>query len=63
MVKNVSEDLVKVMVDYYGKPIKERADIDVGNFELIYRGMRAVDTFVPAYGLNLICEGKKIIFK
>ena len=60
MVKSVSEDVVKVMVDYYGAPKKQRSKVDVGSFELVYRGLKAVDAVVPLYGVNLICEGKKM---
>lgn len=63
MVKSVSEDVVKVMVDYYGTNKKERSKVDVGNFELLYRGMKASDAFVPLYGVNLVCEGKKMKLK
>jgi len=60
LVKQVSEDIVKVMVDYYGTNKKKRAGIDTGGFQLIHKGKKSVDGTIPLYGVNLICEVKKI---
>ncbi len=60
MVKQVSEDIAKVMVDYYGTHKRKRAGIDTGGFVLLKKGKKAADAAIPLYGVNLVCEGKKI---
>ena len=60
LVKDVSEDIVKVIVDYYGTQKKRRSEISTGKFELLKKRNNPVDSFMPLYSVNLICEGKKI---
>lgn len=56
----MSEDIVKVMVDYYGTPKSKRSGTDTGGFERIHKGMKCSDLPVGVLGLNLVCRGKKI---
>lgn len=54
-MKKVSEDLVRVVVDY--RDSMGRAD--TGGFARMYRGTDYTK-LVRSCGLNLICEGKKV---
>ncbi len=56
----MSEDIVKVVVDYYGAPKKKRSTIDTGLFTPIFKAKNLTDVPSHAYSLNLVCEGKKI---
>jgi hypothetical protein len=60
LVKQVSEDLVKVVVDYHSASKKKRAGVDTGSFVLLHRGQKWGDLPGHTHGLNLVCEGKKI---
>jgi len=57
LVKAVSEDIVKVVVDYgMEKSKKARKDIDTGAFKKIYKG-KYVEENSGTVGLALVCEG------
>ena len=58
LVKMVSEDIVKVVVDYANA--KKKSQVDTGLWEKIYQAKRIVDKPMTSFGLNLVCEGKKI---
>lgn len=58
LVKMVSEDTVKVIVDY--AEAKKKSKVDTGEYECIYKATRIVDKPIHSFGLNLVCEGKKI---
>lgn len=56
-MKAVSEDIVKVVVDYgMEKNKKARKNVDTGAFQKIYKG-KYVDEKSNAVGLTLLCEG------
>jgi len=57
LVKMVSEDTVKVIVDHNMAPKKKKKSIDTGKFECIYRGKEFVDKPLNSVGLNLFIEG------
>jgi hypothetical protein len=38
-VKEVLQDLVKVIIDYSNAPKKEKKNIDTGKFKRIYKGI------------------------
>jgi len=59
LVKLVCEDTIKVIVDYYMAPKKKKKEIDTGLFKKIYKAKKAIDKPLQ-FGLNLVCEGKKI---
>ena len=59
LVKDVSEDIIKVTIDYYGASKKKRPEIDTGKFVILKKGNKAIDSFTPSYGINLVCEGKR----
>ena len=59
LVKEVSEDVVKVVVDYFTAPKSKRADIDTGGFQLIHKG-RNYAQIPKTFGLTLVCERKRI---
>ena len=59
LVKMVLEDVIKVVVDYNGKKTdKQKAKVDTGLFECIYRAKRVVDKPMGSFGLNLEVKGK-----
>jgi len=58
LVKMVLEDTVKVVVDY--ADAKKKKKVDTGLFECVYRAEKIVDKPMNSFGLNLVCEGKKI---
>ena len=60
LVKLVSEDAVKVVVDYAIAPKKKKKSVNTGLFTCIYKGKEIVDKPINAVGLNLMCEGKAI---
>ena len=60
LVKQVSEDLVKVVIDYAETPKKKRSELDTGGFVLIHKAKKYGNAPVHSCGLNLMCEGKKI---
>jgi hypothetical protein len=54
----VLEDVIKVVVDYNGKKTdKQKAKVDTGLFECIYRAKRVVDKPMGSFGLNLEVKG------
>jgi hypothetical protein len=58
LVKMVLEDVVKVVVDYGSKKTdKQKAKVDTGLFECIYRAKRVVDKPMGSFGLNLEIKG------
>ncbi len=59
LVKNVSEDMVKVIVDYHFASKKKKLHTDTGQFVLVTH-KKTVDKPMSAFGLSLVCEGKKI---
>jgi tubulin monoglycylase TTLL3/8 len=58
LVKMVLEDVIKGVVDHAGA--KKKSKVDTGLFECIYKAKRNVDRPLNSFGLNLVCEGKKI---
>jgi len=60
MVKEVSEDIVKVVVDYNFSKKKKRSDVDTGQFSLIHKSKRSVDKPLTSFGLDLVLTGKAI---
>ena len=58
LVKLVLEDTVKVIVDYASA--KKKSKVDTGLFECIKKGSKVVDKPINSFGLNLVCEGKKM---
>jgi tubulin monoglycylase TTLL3/8 len=58
LVKLVLEDTIKVVVDF--ENAKKKSQVDTGLFECIYKAKRIVDKPIHSFGLNLVCEGKKI---
>jgi tubulin monoglycylase TTLL3/8 len=58
LVKMVMEDTIKVVVDH--AQAKKKSKVDTGAFECIYKAKRIVDRPMQSFGLNLVCEGKKI---
>ncbi|KAL4480394.1 hypothetical protein ABPG74_020910 [Tetrahymena malaccensis] len=57
LVKAVSEDIIKVVIDYgMEKSKKARKNIETGAFKRIYKG-KYVEEKTNVVGLNLICEG------
>ena len=60
LVKMLSEDIIKVIVDYSLCPKRKRSSVDTGLFSLIHKSKKSVDKPFKSFGLNLLCEGKKI---
>ena len=58
LVKIVLEDAIKVVVDYANA--KKKSKVDTGMFKCIYKAERIVDKPINSFGLNLVCEGKKV---
>jgi tubulin monoglycylase TTLL3/8 len=63
LVKMVSEDLVKVVVDYNMAKKKKgvkKSDISTGLFNCIHKSKKCVEKPLNSYGLDLMCEGVNI---
>jgi tubulin monoglycylase TTLL3/8 len=46
--------------DVTSRLVKMVLEVDTGLFECIYKAKRNVDRPLNSFGLNLVCEGKKI---
>jgi len=57
LVKMVSEDVVKVVVDYGMAKKKQRSEISTGLFSCIHKSKKSVEKPTNSYGLDLVCEG------
>ncbi|OMJ90248.1 hypothetical protein SteCoe_7452 [Stentor coeruleus] len=60
MVKDVMDDTIKIMVDYYYAPYNKKQLVDTGNFVLLVKSDRTVDRPIESFGLTLLCQGKAI---
>ena len=60
LVKEVMMDTIKIMVDYYYAPFKDKAMVDTGGFSLLVKNDRAVDRPIQSFGISLMCQGKAI---
>jgi len=60
LVKMVSEDVIKVVVDHNMAKKKQRSDIPTGLFSCIHKSKRCVDKPANSFGLDLVCEGTGI---
>jgi len=60
LVKLVSEDMVKVVVDHGMSKKKKKSDIDTGLFTRIHKSKGCVEKPMNSYGLDLVCEGVAI---
>ena len=60
LVKMVSEDTIKVVVDYAGASEKNKKDIDTGLYKCIYKAKKTVDMPHRSFGLDLVAEGIQI---
>mmetsp|Transcript_23877 Transcript_23877/g.16859 ORF Transcript_23877/g.16859 Transcript_23877/m.16859 type:complete len:110 (+) Transcript_23877:450-779(+) len=60
LVKMVSEDIVKVVVDYANAPNNKKKKVDTGLYECIYKAKRIVDKPMSSFGLNLEVKGNSI---
>lgn len=58
LVKLVLEDTIKVVVDYASA--RKKSKVDTGMFECVYKASKIVDKPIQSFGLNLVCEGKKM---
>jgi tubulin monoglycylase TTLL3/8 len=59
LVKEVSESLIRVVVDYNLSTKKSRSEIDTGKFICIHKGNNIAEKPISV-GLNLCLEGKSI---
>jgi len=57
LVKSVSEDLIKVVVDHGMAKKKKKSEISTGLFSCIHKSKKCVEKPMNSYGLDLICEG------
>jgi len=61
LVKTVSDDIIKVVVDYNLNPTKKKKkEIDTGLFTCIHKSKRTIEKPLNSFGLDLLLEGKKI---
>jgi len=61
LVKTVSDDIIKVVVDYNLNPSKKKKkEIDTGLFTCIHKSKRTIEKPLNSFGLDLLLEGKKI---
>ena len=60
LVKEVMMDTIKIMVDYYQAPGKDKGSVDTGGFSLLIKNDRAVDRPIQSFGISLMCQGKAI---
>jgi len=56
----MSEDIVKVVIDYKCAKKGHRKEVNTGGFEQIFKGIKCKEIPLASLGLNLICKGKKI---
>lgn len=59
LVKDVSESLIKVVVDYNMSTKKNKSEIDTGKFICIHKGNNIADKPISV-GVNFLLEGKQI---
>ncbi len=57
LVKDVSESVTRVIVDYNLASKKNKSEIDTGKFICIHRGNTIADK-PPSVGMNFLLEGK-----
>ena len=60
MVQDVMNDTIKIMVDYYYAGLREKANVDTGDFVLLVKSEKTIDLPVGRFGLSLLCQGKAI---
>ena len=60
LVKMVSEDTIKVVVDYAQAPPNKKKHVDTGLYECIFKASRTVDKPIGSYGLQMEVQGKQI---
>lgn len=60
LVKEVMDDTIKIIVDYYYASARDKPNIDTGDFSLLVKSDKAIDTPIGRFGLSLICQGKAI---
>jgi tubulin monoglycylase TTLL3/8 len=60
LVKEVLDDIVKVIADYHYASKKRKPKVETGKWECIYRAKREIQRPVNSFGLSLLCEGKAI---
>ena len=61
LVKQCLEDTCKVIVDYeIPKTAKKKAQVETGEYELIYQAKRFVEKPLNSFGLNIELKGTKI---
>ena len=60
LVKQVLDDTTKVIVDWHYASKKRKPKIDTGHWKCIHKVKRQVERPKHSFGLNLMCEGKKI---
>jgi tubulin monoglycylase TTLL3/8 len=60
LVKEVMEDVIKVIVDYNFASKKKKHSVDTGNFTMLCKSKNAVERPIQSFGINLVCEGKAI---
>jgi len=60
LVKMVSEDVIKVVVDYGMSKKKGKSKIPTGLFTKIHKSKQCVEKLLNSYGLDLVCEGSPI---
>ena len=60
MVKEMSEDLIKVVIDYKSARKKDKHQVDTGRFKCIHKSKTKVDKPKESMGLVLCVEGKQM---
>lgn len=60
MVKEVMMDTIKIMVDYFYAPAKDKNSVDTGGFTLLIKSDKTVDRPIQSFGITLLCQGKAI---
>jgi tubulin monoglycylase TTLL3/8 len=60
MVKEVMDDTIKIMIDYYYAPWNKKSNVDTGDFVLLVKSDQTVDRPIQSFGLTLLCQGKAI---
>ncbi len=58
-MKQASEDIIKVIVDYHFASLKKRRNTDTGQFVLVTQ-KKTVEKPLNSFGLSLMCEGKRL---
>lgn len=60
LVKEVMDDTIKIIIDYYYASARDKPNVDTGDFSLLIKSDKTLDMPISRFGLSLVCQGKAI---